>query len=275
MDMRSCGHLGGSAAFLDQVSQCCGIMSCQALSHMSPTDEASIRKRLGEEWMEHYGVLYAANAGCLHCVRKYHDKGGSRVKGRMVGLWYGSHSDPFYNCWRATFECQRAEVFEAQESVRVYLQTLPEAAMRIQQTQMKWKENKFLETRAELLDAFNTAPAALEAKSEVVEPTKSRKRPLVENIETAANDASYSRNVAKFHALCFQGDLKEALVFVTASQDIIWAVSAHTTGQLFRASDWSRLGRLSFQASLALYNELIRLEEQCLFLADQESKLMH
>ena len=150
-------------------------MSCQALSHMSSTDQAATRRRLGEEWMEHYGMLYTANAGCLHCMRKYHDKGGSRVKGWMVGLWHGSHSDPFYNCWRATFECQSAEVFERQESVRVYLQTLPEAAHRIQQTQQKWKEhNKFLEIRAELL----------EARSEVVRSTRRCKRCLDEHIRS-------------------------------------------------------------------------------------------
>lgn len=86
-------------------------------------------------WLRHTEATRAAAHGCEMCVRNYVEKGGSVIGERLIGAWDGLPEDSTYNLWKATFEKQNGETIAAQEEVRQYLMTLPQAARAIDQWQ--------------------------------------------------------------------------------------------------------------------------------------------
>ena len=125
---------------------------CGKHPHMSKDLLETTRERIGEKWIEHYGMLSAAADGCVQCVKHYHGKGGWISEGIPASVWSGSFSDPYFNAWRSTFENQSAATLEGQESVRGFLRGLEHAQENIIATQQKWNKNKLLERRKELMD---------------------------------------------------------------------------------------------------------------------------
>ena len=86
-------------------------------------------------WLRHAEATRAAAHGCEICVRNYVEKGGSVIGERLIGAWDGLPEDSTYNLWKATFEKQNGETIAAQEEVRQYLMTLPQAERAID----KWQ----------------------------------------------------------------------------------------------------------------------------------------
>ena len=92
----------------------------------------------GARWLCHFEMLWAAADGCVHCVKSYVDKKGSKIDDRTLGIWDGTEDDPTYNAWKATFHMQNQHSFPAQEQVRVFLLTQPGAEKEIQ----SWETHK-------------------------------------------------------------------------------------------------------------------------------------
>ncbi len=122
---------------------------CDKHPHMSNSQLEKLRSRIGERWLEHYGMLSAAAEGSVQCVQHYHAL-CSTLSPNPVSVWSGSFSDRRFNAWRSTFENQNATSLKGQESVRSFLRCLGHAEEHIIQTQQKWAKNQLLERRDEL-----------------------------------------------------------------------------------------------------------------------------
>ena len=110
---------------------------CGKHPHMSKGQLEKTRLRLGEKWIEHYGMLSAAADGCVQCVQHYQTKVVCASEGNPASVWSGSFSDPRFNAWRSTFENQSAATLEGQESVRDFFRGLSHARKHIMETQQK------------------------------------------------------------------------------------------------------------------------------------------
>ena len=111
--------------------------------HLPKEVLAGLLKRTGgAQWICHMEMLWAAAHGCVHCVRSYVRKKGSKIddgrEERVLGVWHGTEDDATYNAWKATFYNQNGHSFASQEEVRRFLLEQPDALKHIQ----RWEDHE-------------------------------------------------------------------------------------------------------------------------------------
>jgi hypothetical protein len=246
---------------------------CVKYPHMPEGAVEKARSRVGQEWLEHYGMLYAACDGCLQCVQHYHVKGGSVIADVPATVWTGSFSDTRFNAWRGTFENQSAASLEGQEAVRDFLRSLDHAQEKITDTQKKWKTNSLLDHREALMVDAEGKTVACEWSQVAAQSKDWIEYPAAENWKTVSYHGkrqssednyteSYRRNVDEFHDLCFHGQTQQARWMWRACPAILWETSQPAwNGRHLRASDYCRMGRHNGNHTSDLYQELRQAEE--------------
>ena len=165
-----------------------------------------------------FTMLCGASAGCVETVKAYHDEGGSVVGGKQLTVWDGSKNNPSYNAYRATFENQSAATILRQEATREFLKTLPGASFIIESMEANMKKTKLLQCRDGLLEGLRANSGVGSAAGAIEVRVASRKRTL----EPSHADSPYTRNLSKFHHMCYVGRTQDARRFLENCPDLLW-----------------------------------------------------